>query len=937
MKLHVIFAIFRRNFVSYFSSPTGYAFICVFVWLVGLATFWPNEFFSSNLANLDQLNRYLPLIMLVFIPAITMSMWAEERRQGTDELLLTIPASDFDVVIGKFLAGVAIFTVALLFSAIANWLVFVLSLGWPDVGLYIGTYIGYWMVGVAMLSIGMAASFLTSNLTVGFILGVLFNLPLAFASHADAIFSREWAPVIKSWSLSEKFRDFGQGVVSLAGLGYFLLIVAVMLYICVVLIGRRHWMGGRNGHSMLGHYLVRAVALVVAVLAINLLFSRVQAMNRMRLDVSSAKLSSLAPDTKKLLAELDAKRPVKIDAYISPEVPEAYAQTRINLINTLREMDALGGDKVNVEIHETLPLSDEAANADKQFGIKGQQVQSRSRGAMNVEEIYLGLAFTSGLEKVVAPFLDRGIPAEYEVIRSIRTVAQKDRKKVGVLVTDARLFGGFNQATMGMSQNEAIINELQKQYEVKEVRADAPITEEFDVLLAVQPSTLSPEQMPNFINYVQAGHPTAIFEDPFPYLDNNVVGTSQPKQPPGGMNPFQQQRQPPQPKGEILPLWNMLGVDFRDKEVVWQDYNPIPMFSTLPKEFVFIGEGSGADKPFSETDSVTSGLQQMLFLFPGAIRRREASDLTFTPLVYTGDKTGTVPVTDIMQPSFFGQGGGLNNARRLRPTHEEYILACHIQGKIKEPQLMADDKAADDKAADDKPADDKASSAAAEKEPDKDVESAAANKEKQLNVVLVSDIDLLYSAFFNIRSRGQDEEADVNLNLDNVTFVLNALDRLAGDTSFIEIRKRRPLHQTLVTFEKATEDSRSKVSEAVERFRTEFEEKRKAEQKKLDDEVEKIKKDKKDANPLEIAQLIELKRQAGQKSLERTVATLERQRDEQIKTAEREYTREVRTKQNQVKRNAVMWAPILPLLMGVAVFFNRRAREREGVSKSRLR
>lgn len=914
MKPHVIFAIFRRNFVSYFSSPTGYAFICVFVWLVGLATFWPNEFFSNNLANLDQLNQYLPWIMLIFIPAITMSMWAEERRQGTDELLLTIPAGDFDVVIGKFLSGVAIFTVSLAFSAIANWLVFVFGLGFPDPGLYLGTYIGYWLVGVAMLSVGMVASFLTSNLTVGFILGVLFNLPLVFAAQADAIFSPQFAPVVKSWSISEKFRDFGQGVISLTGLSYFLLIVAVMLYISVVLIGRRHWLGGRDGHSMLGHYLVRATAMVLAALAINLLFTRVQATNLLRGDWTTAGLSSLADETKTLLSDLDAKRPVTIDAYISPEVPEAYAQTRINLLNTLREMDALGGNKVVVNFHETEPLSDEAASADKQFGIKGQQVQSRNRGSMNVEEIYMGLAFTSGLEKVVVPFLDKGIPAEYEVIRSIRTVAQKERKKVGVLATDARLFGGFNQSTMGMSQNEAIINELQKQYEVKEVRADAPITEEFDVLLAVQPSTLSPEAMPNFINYVQSGNPTVIFEDPFPYLDSNVVGTAQPKQSPGGNNPMMmmQQRQPPPPKGEIQPLWNILGIDFKDKDVVWQDYNPMPMIGTLPKEFVFVGEGSGADEPFNDQETLTAGLRQMLFLFPGAIRRREASDLTFTPLVYTGKETGTVPAGEIMQPAFFGQGGGLNQARRLRPTREEYVLACHIKGKIKEVLKMA---AGSDE----------------EKDP-----APAAAKDKEINVILVADIDLLYSAFFNIRARGQDEEADVNLNLDNVTFVLNSLDRLAGDASFIEIRKRRPSHKTLETFEKATADSRMKVLEATDRFRNEFEDKRQAEQKKLDEEVAKIQKQK-DLDAMTLMRQVEIYRESAQKRLQRAVQTLETERDARIKTAETDYAREVRTKQNQVKVNAVLWPPILPLLMGVAVFFNRRAKEREGVAKSRLR
>ena len=109
-----------------------------------------------------------------------------------------------------------------------------------------------------MIATGMVASFLTGNLTVAFILGVVFNAPLVFADWADAITgSPEWTQMVKHWGLPEQFRDFGRGMISLSATMYFCLVALVMLYLCLVLIGRRHWLGGRDGRSMLGHYLVR--------------------------------------------------------------------------------------------------------------------------------------------------------------------------------------------------------------------------------------------------------------------------------------------------------------------------------------------------------------------------------------------------------------------------------------------------------------------------------------------------------------------------------------------------------------------------------------------------------------------------------------------------------------------------------------------------------
>ena len=438
MKWNVVRAIFRRNLVSYFSNPTGYVFICVFVLLTGFAAFWPNEFFNANLANLDQLNHYLPFILLVFIPAITMSIWADERRQGTDELLLTIPATDLEVVVGKYLAAVAIFSVALLFS-LSN--VFVLMwLGDPDYGLLFGTYLGYWLVGLAMLAVGMVASFLTANLTVGFILGATFNAPLVFADSADVILPGDLAINLKHWSLAEQFRDFGRGVISISSVVYFLAIIGVMLYLSMVLIGRRHWRGGRDGRSLFGHYLARAIALAVFAIGFSLLVLHYDR----RLDVTSERLSSLAPQTVALLKGL--KRPVIVEAFVSPQVPETYVRTRLDLLSMLREFERRSGGKIRLRVNRTEPYSEAAKRAEDQYGIRSQQVASRTRGAMNIEDIYLGVAFVSGLEKVVVPFFDRGVPVEYELIRSIGTTSGEKRKRLGLLATDAKPAGRLRHA-----------------------------------------------------------------------------------------------------------------------------------------------------------------------------------------------------------------------------------------------------------------------------------------------------------------------------------------------------------------------------------------------------------------------------------------------------------------------------------------------------------
>jgi ABC-2 type transport system permease protein len=938
------FAVLKRNFLGYFANPTGYVFLCLFVLLTSFAAFWPHEFFNANLPNLEQLNAYFPLIMLVFIPAITMGVWADERRQGTDELLLTIPAADFDIVLGKYLAAAAIFTASLIFSQVATYTVLVsLSLGDVDVGMLLSTYFGYWMVGLAMLAIGMVASFLTHILTVGFILGAAFNAPLVFAAYADTIApTGTLAQIISDWSIGRQFDNFGRGVISLSSMAYFVLLIVIGLYLCMVLIGRRHWVGGKDGDAMLGHFLVRTICLIVIALAFNAAFSR---NDLLRIDMTDGKVSSLSAQTKTLVRNLETERPVVIEAFLSSEVPEEYVRTKLDVVSLLKEFKALAGSNVVVHLHDNLePSSEEAAMAEERYGIQPRTVRSVSRGQFTDQELILGAAFTCGLEKVVVPFFEQGVPVEYELVRSIATVAEGKRKTLGVLQTDARLSGGFVMSGM-QPQNipkQLIITELEKQYTVEEVDPNSPIdVSKYDALLAAQPSSLTPPQLENLVDAVKKGLPTAVFEDPILYTMGGVPGTSQPKQAPGGMFGGGQ----PEPKGDIQQLWRALGIRMLGQhhagatnvDVVWQNYNPYPKLQLqgIIPEFVFVrpeAPSAEADfQPFSAEDSITSGLEEVLFMFPGALEKTEDApeDLAYTALVTTGSLAGSMSHQEYMGQSFFGPpqldlNPAVLDAKRKMSfgAQDKYTLAAHIKGT--------------------KPAEESKSQSASKE----GAKEEAKAKARPINVVYVCDIDMLGDQFLALRANPTPE---IRFNFENVTFVLNVIDSLAGENDFIEVRKRKPHYGSLKMVELRTEESSEQELKEQQQYRDDFDKAVKDANKGMEESVKELQQvvddlrkrsEKGEDVSAELQAAVErlnIKRETAQQRFDAERKKLELKRDRQIKSIRRDVDLEVRKIQTGYKLWAVVLPPIPPLLVGLVVFVRRRLREREGISRSRMR
>ncbi|HEY5312485.1 MAG TPA: hypothetical protein VIK18_08185, partial [Pirellulales bacterium] len=207
----------------------------------------------------------------------------------------------------------------------------------------------------------------------------------------------------------------------------------------------------------------------------------------------------------------------------------------------------------------------------------------------------------------------------------------------------------------------------------------------------------------------------------------------------------------------------------------------------------------------------------------------------------------------------------------------------------------------------------------------------------KINVVLVADIDCIYRDFFEIRNQsGDPNRGDFNLNPDNVTFAFNLLDSLAGDDRFIPIRSRRPMHRTLERVEAATQKAREDFVTNREKFVKVFDDALAKQEQKFKEELDKLK-ERKDIDPQQMAIEAQIIQDRNQRLLQVRRDQLQKERDLKTRDIERKLTLTVRGVQNGYKLWALLLPPIAPLLIGLAVLVNRRAGEREGVARSRLR
>jgi ABC-2 type transport system permease protein len=775
-----ICAVGRRQLSSFLGNPLGYVFILAFVLVSGAVLFWFGEdrFFARNIADLGPLTQgdAMGWLLCVLLPALGMGAWSAERDHGTEEHLLTLPLSPFDALLGKWLAVSVFFTIAL--ACTLSHVIVVAWLGTPDWGLVACNYAGWWLAGLAFAGIAVLASTLVSMPAVAFVIGVV-----GCAAGMWSLHTWDW------------FDGFNRGVISLGAVVAALAVAAGALGAATFVLSSRRWRPGSEATVA-----AQVMSLLCAIVLVANL-SRLAARGGIDADATAEGLSSISAAS--LEAVRGLKQPVTITAFLSKDVPPELALKAKEVEDKLKALGRASPSTVVVQLlRPSDALDDDGVKAEREFNLKPRRQVIDSAAGRHYQDVFLGAAVTSAGRTQVIEHFDPGLSVEYELIRAVRSVSGVKKRVLGIAATDLEITGGFDYRSMGMSQAWEIVEEWKRQYEVRPVALDGEVASDVEVLVVPQPSTLTAPQIERLHDYIWAGRPALLLEDPMPFFQmaqgRGDLIPGQPKRNPAA----QFGGQPPEgggpQKGDLRPLIKALGLEFRPDETVWSDFNPSHYFKELiPANFVWLTADRGAIEP---KNAATTGVNALLLPYPGSltVAADKAASLTVTPLLMpvSGPMWGISFMRELTTQNPYNGQLQINppDKIRRRPYADQTKrppFAIEVTGTMPSayPRLAGGAKPAPAKEGEEAP---------------KPV--TGATSAKPVHVIVVADLDLIDNEFFqfyrNAGNRlGQQDELRVLMDLKNVQFVANAVDALFDDKAYLELRTRRPARRPLTRLE----------------------------------------------------------------------------------------------------------------------------------------
>ncbi|GMW02988.1 MAG: hypothetical protein AMXMBFR84_41240 [Candidatus Hydrogenedentota bacterium] len=519
-----ILTIVRRDLGQYFTSPVGYIFIIVFLLIsVGL---YMTSFFVFPVADMRQFFGNLPVILCIFVPAVTMRVWAEERKENTWEMLLTFPMKASQLVLGKFFATLLFFAITL--AATFTVPLMLVVLGNPDNGALLTGYFGTLLLGSFFLSLGIFCSGFCKDQIVAFVLTLLgcFLLFLVGTNFIAGLIDG-YVPGLGS-TLSEllgvlnRYTTFTRGVVEVGDVVFFVAWTAILLGLNIMFIDGRNRPGGKT-------LFATAVALCFAIgLAFNWLASD-QSLGRF--DLTEDKVFTVSPATKNILDGLDA--PVQVKLYITPasKMPTELKQLEQDITDKLDELRMASGGKLQYSAvyleaanivgtdlaqpgdTEKAEEPDEKKAIEERMldkGVTPFSVQVLADDQFSQSLIYssIGIGYKDKKEEIIPQVEPNSIPElEYRVINTVYKISRETAPKI-VLVApketyniDPQLRQMLMQMGQDVPQEQDPYSLLQRlleaeKYTVERVALtkEEPLPAEFDTLVVVNPRSLNERQ-----------------------------------------------------------------------------------------------------------------------------------------------------------------------------------------------------------------------------------------------------------------------------------------------------------------------------------------------------------------------------------------------------------------------------------------------------------
>lgn len=396
-----IIAIARKELDGYFSSLMALIFVGVFLAVTLFTFFWVADFWARDLADVRPLFRWMPLLMIFLVAALTMRQWSEEQQTGTLEILLTMPVRLAQLALGKFLAVLGLVVVAL---ALTLFLPITISmLGDLDWGPVIGGYLAAILMAAAYVAIGLFISSRTDNQIVALIVTVL----VAGAFHligepaVTDLFDTDAGELLRSLSTSGRFQSIERGVIDLHDLLYYVSLTGVFLGLNVLSLVMRRWGHGERTRPLRFNHSLTAVLSVLNIIALNVVLFPV---NVSRFDLTEDNLYTLSSATREILDNL--QEPLLIRGYFSERNHPLLEPLIPQIRDTLDEYKIAANDNLEVQFIDPIDDPDLEAEANQTYGIRAVPLQVMDRSGQSILNVYFHILVRYGDQSEVLSFQD---------------------------------------------------------------------------------------------------------------------------------------------------------------------------------------------------------------------------------------------------------------------------------------------------------------------------------------------------------------------------------------------------------------------------------------------------------------------------------------------------------------------------------------------------